>query len=54
MKFEGYRAKQEYEPAPLDAELFKIGKFDPTNPRHIDVLVELGVLDEDLKDLAGQ
>lgn len=30
---------------------FNIGKFDPTNSRHIAVLVELGILDKDLEAL---
>jgi len=30
---------------------FNIGKFDPTNPRHIAVLTELGILDSDLENL---
>ncbi len=31
---------------------FNVGKFDPSNSRHIAVLVELGILDKDLEMLA--
>ncbi len=32
---------------------FKIGKYDPTNPRHIWILEQLGITDRDLEELNG-
>jgi len=31
---------------------FNVGKFDPSNPRHLSILIELGILDSDLEQLA--
>jgi hypothetical protein len=30
---------------------FNVGKFDPANPRHLGILIELGILDSDLERL---
>ncbi len=35
-------------------EQFSIGKFDPTNGEHVALLTELGILDEDLRNLEGE
>ncbi|MCX6766914.1 MAG: DUF1704 domain-containing protein [Candidatus Moranbacteria bacterium] len=36
---------------PEEARRFSIGKYDPTNPRHIWILEQLGITDEDLDNL---
>ena len=36
---------------PDEMKRFNIGKYDPTNPRHLWVLTELGITEDDLRDL---
>jgi hypothetical protein len=36
---------------PEEIKRFSIGKYDPTNPRHIWILEQLGITDEDLASL---
>ncbi len=36
---------------PQEMKRFNIGKYDPANPRHIWVLTELGITEQDLKEL---
>jgi len=36
---------------PEEIKRFSVGKYDPTNPRHIWILEQLGITDEDLADL---
>jgi hypothetical protein len=36
---------------PEEVRRFSVGKYDPTNPRHIWILEQLGITDEDLADL---
>jgi len=36
---------------PTEEMTFSVGKFDPTNPRHISVLEHLAITDSDLEDL---
>lgn len=39
---------------PEEEKRFSIGKYDPANPRHIWILEQLGITDEDLEDLEKQ
>ena len=37
--------------SPNEMKRFNVGKFDPTNPRHLWILTELGITENDLKGL---
>jgi hypothetical protein len=37
---------------PEEERRFSVGKYDPANPRHIWILEQLGISDEDLDNLA--